>query len=114
MLGHGIVILTKNSKTKGENKMKDTTICEAFQIVTERWGVEVAAEVLLTNKRAMLFEDFLKHCIACGGNIGGMLLTGVRELYPDVYDLIPEYMGTKAFETIIKLLICLGVEVAED
>ena len=94
--------------------MKNETVMEAFDIVRERWGEEVAVEALFANKNFMTFDDFLGHCVACGGNWGQMLLTGVNEMYPQVYEVIPDYMGVMAFEKIIKLLICLGVEIADD
>jgi len=59
------------------------------------------------------FKEFLKHCTACGGNWGGMLLTGVRELYPNVYDRIPDNMGIRAWACICNTLVLLGVDTAE-
>jgi hypothetical protein len=35
-------------------------------------------------------NDFLDSCIACGGNWGAMLTTGLKELYPSVYHMIPQ------------------------
>ena len=61
----------------------------------------------------MSFKDFLDLCTACGGNWGGMLLSGVRRLYPDVWDAIPEDMGVHAWGTICSLLIILGVDTSE-
>lgn len=56
--------------------------------------------------------DFLDHCIACGGDWCGMYLTGIRELYPEVYDAIPNDMGVFAFACIAKVLMLLGVDTA--
>lgn len=36
------------------------------------------------------FEEFLKHCIMCGGAWNSMLYSGMKELLPAVYNLIPE------------------------
>lgn len=54
-------------------------------------------------------DEFLRHCTACGGNWGGMLLTGVRALWPKVYEAIPEHMGVMAFECLCNTLVLLGV-----
>ena len=57
--------------------------------------------------------EFLKHCSACGGNWGGMLLTGVRELWPDVWSAIPDDMGCFAWQGICSTLILCGVDTSE-
>ena len=56
------------------------------------------------------FDNFLKHTVCCGGNWGGMLLTGIRELWPDVYDTIPDKMGHNAFACLCATLRLCGVE----
>lgn len=58
---------------------------------------------------SMTMDEFLNHCTACGGNWGGMLLTGIRELWPAVWEAIPEHMGRHAFEGIILTLELCGV-----
>lgn len=85
----------------------------AFDIVRERWGEDVAEEVLRAEKKEMVFDKFLTYCTACGGNWGGMLLTGIHELWPEVWDVIPDNMDVNCFSTIINLLFCLGVWVDE-
>ena len=42
-----------------------------------------------------------------------MLLTGIRELWPAVYDAIPDDMGCFAFECIADILILCGVDTTE-
>lgn len=56
------------------------------------------------------FSEFLNHCTTCGGNWGGMLLSGIRDLYPEIYEVIPEEMGSGAFVTIWAVLALLGVD----
>lgn len=91
------------------------TYLSAFDLVRERWGEEVAKEVLMTDKYPMTMEQFLsQHCIACGGDLGKLLLSGVQKLWSRVYDAIPNHMGVNCFETIINLLFCLGVWIPED
>lgn len=56
-------------------------------------------------------DDFLNHCTACGGNWGGMLLSGIKELWPAVWDAIPDHMGVHAFAGILCTLEICGVTV---
>ena len=87
---------------------------DAIMAVKEEWGDNVLAAACLAEKKLMTFKEFLNHCTACGGNWGGMLLSGVHELWPEVWDIIPEDMGVNAFYTICNLLILLGVDTREE
>lgn len=58
----------------------------------------------------MTMEEFLKHCTACGGNWGGMLLSGLKRLRPEVWEAIPEKMGNSAWLCICATLSLLNVE----
>ena len=65
------------------------------------------------NFNGLTMDEFLEHCTACGGNWGGMLLTGIKDLDHVVYDLIPERLGIDgmdAFQNICLLLEYVGVE----
>lgn len=87
---------------------------EAIMTVKEAWGDNILAITALTNKQKMTFDEFLTHCTPCGGNWGGMLLTGIKKLYPEVADAIPHNMaknGTEAFCLLGNLLILLGVDI---
>ncbi len=91
------------------------TILNAFDIVRERWGDAVAEEIIRAEIKPMSFDTYLsKYCYACGGDWGKMLLSGVHELYPEVWDAIPEYMGVNCFSTITLLLVALGIEGIDD
>lgn len=59
-------------------------------------------------------KDFLEHCIACGGNWGRMLLTGIHKLYPEVWDAIPEDMGDFAWPCICSVLVLCGIDISEQ
>lgn len=87
---------------------------DAITVIKENWGDDVLVTACLAKKTPMTFNEFLNHCTACGGNWGGMLLTGVRKLWPEVWDVIPEDMGVHAFTTICNLLIMLGVDTSES
>ena len=76
-------------------------------------GHAVLTAIDAQDKSPMTMKDFLSHCTACGGNWGEMLLTGIRELWPDVYDAIPDDMGHYAWNGICTTLVLLGVKTDE-
>lgn len=61
------------------------------------------------NRVNMEVNEFLQHCGACGGNWGGMLLTGIKELAPDIWEAIPNDMGIYAFADILAVLVLMRV-----
>ena len=93
---------------------KDITCAQ--EAVVEYWGedgkkvIEAAYHVTPFNNT---FKEFLTHCTACGGNWGGMLLSGIRELYPTVWEVIPDDMGIMAWAGICNTLILCGVDTSE-
>lgn len=91
-------------------------ITTAQNELVENWGdngKEVVALCFKAEKFNGSTSDFLKYCTACGGNWGGMFLSGVRALYPEVWDTIPEDMGVFAWSCICSVLILLGVRTWE-
>jgi len=91
-------------------------IIEAQNYLVENWGedgkkvIEAAFTVKPFNRNT---KAFLDHCSACGGNWGGMFLTGIKRLYPNVYDAIPNDMGIFAFACIIMTMRLCGVDTSE-
>lgn len=91
-------------------------IIDAKNTIRKDWGedgdrvIKAAAEVLPFNGTT---KDFLNHCIACGGNWGGMLLSGIKELYFPVWEAIPDDMGSFAFADICATLLLCGVDTSE-
>ena len=83
---------------------------EALDYVRTEWGDDIIKEICFAEKKPMPLDEFFTYCTACGGNWGGMLLTGVRELYPAVWDAIPDNMGVNAFATICNLLFLLNID----
>jgi hypothetical protein len=81
--------------------------------ISALWGDTVLEVIDRQHTTTMHMRDFLTHCTACGGNWGGMLLTGIQELYPEVYDAIPDDMGCFAWMCICNTLILLGVQTEE-
>lgn len=74
------------------------------------WGNAVLTVIDNQTTTPMTMDEFLSHCTTCGGNWGGMLLTGLKELYPEVYDAIPDNMGMFAFRCICDTLTLLNVQ----
>ena len=73
------------------------------------WGNNILTIIDEQEKVNMTVDEFLTHCTACGGNWGGMLLTGIKEMFPEVWDAIPEQMGCFAWQCICTTLYLLGV-----
>lgn len=77
------------------------------------WGVDgyaIVKYVDTIDTPAMTYDEFAHHCTACGGNWGEMLLTGIRELYPTVWEMIPDNMGIFAWTAICETLALLNIK----
>ena len=91
-------------------------ITKAQEQLVNAWGedgkrvIEICAT---TDPLNMVCGEFFGYCTACGGDWGGMLLSGLRELRPLVWDAIPEDMGCFAFTCICSVLILCGVDTSE-
>lgn len=82
----------------------------ARDFVGECWGADILAVIDRQDTTPMTHNEFLSHCTACGGDWGAMLLTGIKALYPDVYDAIPDNMGHFAFRCICETLELLQIK----
>lgn len=78
--------------------------------VANQWGNYILAVIDRQHTTPMTIDEFLTHCTACGGNWGGMLLSGIQALYPEVYDAIPTQMGLFAFACICYTLELLNIK----
>ena len=78
--------------------------------ISHFWGNDVLTAIDNQHTTPMTMDEFLKHCAACGGNWGGMLLTGLNELYPEVYNAIPDDMGYLAWRCICTTVSLLGIQ----
>lgn len=91
-------------------------IIEAQNYLVENWGedgkkvIEATHIVTPYNKP---FSIYVKHCTACGGNWGAMLLTGIEKYWPNVYDIIPDNLGLHPFVCICMVLRLCGVDTSE-
>ena len=84
-----------------------------MSLLTKKWGKDgekVVAECFKADTKKMTCSEFLDNCTACGGNWGGMLLTGIKRLYPEVWNAIPDDMGCDAWTCIVATLRLLKVE----
>lgn len=73
-------------------------------------GIKVLEAIDRQNIAPMTMPEFLNNCIACGGDWGAMLLTGIKALYPEVYNAIPDDMGHFAFRCICETLELLQIK----
>ena len=48
-------------------------------------------------KVVMSMKDFMNQCTACGGNWGGMLLTGIKRVFPDNYEEVEKKYNSMDF-----------------
>lgn len=76
-------------------------------------GKQVIETCAQSNPLNIDFKEFLSYCTACGGNWGGMLLTGIKELRPAVWEVIPDDMGVFAWQGICSTIILCGVDTSE-
>lgn len=86
---------------------------EASAFIIKEWedrGKLIVDYIATLNITPKPLNSFWKHCIACGGNWGAMILTGIKELYPEIWDMIPDNMGGVAFSVLCEVLNLLGYE----
>lgn len=102
---------------------KDFTLKEMLALKTEEefvianWGLAgyTIVEVCKAIKpQRMSYEEFLSHCTACGGDWGAMLLSGIKELYPIIWELIPDNMGANAFAVICNVQRLLNIRTEDE
>ena len=92
-------------------------IKKAQDYIVEQWGEngeKVITACYYSRKGVMSNKEFLDNCTACGGDWGAMLLTGIKRLFPQVWDAIPNEMGMYAFIILLNVLILCGVDTSEN
>ena len=88
-------------------------IIEAQNFLVEQWGEDgkqVIAACLRERPFNNTFGVYLTLCTPCGGNWGGMLLSGIEDMWPCVYKAIPEKMGPYAWQCLCYVLALLDVD----
>ena len=91
-------------------------IINAQNTLVEYWGENgkrVIEECLKVTPLNTNSKGFLDHCIACGGDWGQMLLTGIKKLFPFVWEAIPDDMGVNAWGCLCCVLQLCGVDLSE-
>ena len=91
-------------------------IIDAQELLVTYWGTsgeKVIAETVRAERKPMTSRQFIDNCTACGGNWGGMLLTGIHKLWPDVWEAIPDDMGIQAWGSLCSVLMLCGVDTSE-
>ena len=82
------------------------------ECLVELWG-EDATKVLATIDSTTIVpmhgKDFLSHCTTYGGDWCALLLSGIKALYPAVWDAIPEDMGKHSFYALGSVLELLNI-----
>ena len=86
---------------------------EYLQAVWQEDGTKVLEAIDSVTLTPMTMKDFLDHCTTYGGNWGAMLLSGIKKLYPTVWDAIPDDMGAFSWEAICTLCIVLQITTKE-
>ena len=61
----------------------------------------------------MDYDEFLNHCVACGGAWTSMLITGIKEVFPKVWEALDPNKMYSFFE-IVDLLEECGVVINPD
>lgn len=79
------------------------------EVIGFEWGRDFIKTLQGTDPINMKFNDFLDECIGCGGNWTGMILSGIKSLRPELYKAVPDYMGKRAWMTLVNTLLYLGV-----
>lgn len=87
---------------------------ERRDFITKNWGEDVLKAIDSCKPLNITFGQFLDKCVACGGNWGGMLLSGLRKLRPEIWEAIPDDMGIYAWQCICDTLILAGVVMEEE
>lgn len=90
-------------------------IIDAQKLLRKEWGDDGkrVIEECIRSRVPMTGKEFLDNCVACGGNWSGMLLTGIKEIFPRVWDAVPEQMGKNSFSCLCCALTLCGIDFSE-
>lgn len=91
-------------------------ITTAITAIKEDWsedGEKVILACFHENPYNKPLSDFLSECTACGGDWNAMFLSGIKSVYPKVYEAIPKYMGRYALYDVCLVLVLLGIDTSE-
>lgn len=88
---------------------------DAQNFLIKEWGDDGkrVIEECLRSRAPMTADEFLDHCVAYGGNWNGLFLSGIKELFPRVWEVIPDEMGKHAFACLSYALKLCGIDFQE-
>lgn len=89
------------------------------QILSIDWGSGVFEKIRNAKKFGGDFDEFKTACFEIAGLVPnhrdcGSLLAAIGEIWPEVYDAIPEDLGKNALQDVYFMLRLLGVKFDEE
>ena len=87
---------------------------EAEEFLITHWK-DAGKKVITECNKVVPYDDtiaeFLKwECSTCGGDWGKWFLSGVKRVFPEVWDAIPNEMGFFAWECICYTCLLCGID----
>lgn len=90
------------------------TAAEAKSTIVSLWGddgVTVLSVIEASRPLNKGFGDYLDHdCIATGGNLYALLLSGIRRRRGEIWDAIPGDLGDDPGSPICAILTLMGID----
>lgn len=90
------------------NELLELDNADFIIAVWKEKGVAIVEYIKTLNVIPQPMDNFLNYCTPCGGNWGGLLLSGLKELYPTIWELIPDNMGIFGFAALCGIVTLLG------
>ena len=100
-----IELLTHDFTAKELSELDGTNFIIA---VWKEKGVAIVEYIKTLNIIPQPIDNFLNFCTPCGGDWGGLLLSGLKELYPTIWELVPDNMGVFGFTALCEIISLLG------
>lgn len=90
---------------------------ERIDFIRKCWGKEavdnIVTAIVVDYPQTMTMDEFLAYCTTdCGGKCD-ILLTGIKKLWPHVWDAIPKDMGAYAWPCLCDTIALCGIQ-SED
>lgn len=92
-------------------------LVSAQETLVKEWAPETTEAVFAAISRMdftpIAGKEFLNHCTACGGDWGAMFLSGVKSLWPEVWEALPDRLGrdgAHAWCNITSVTVLCGVD----
>lgn len=89
--------------------MGNNHILASMMTLSKEWGENIVAAILRAHKYDITQKQFVKFCDINHPDNALAILSGIKAIWPDVYNAIPACMGAHAFENLCLVLELLGV-----